>query len=145
VLELRAVLPVGDDPEFQVGPAVNVRAGWYVRASFAVLGGAVRRDSLTIGLGRVEAAVRFHLDPFSQAAGCRRRVAGTICKGVYAGAGLSQRFLGAGVGAEDPVLLFIVGVEGRRRASGVWAAELGVGGGVRLGATWRRGRRDGFR
>jgi hypothetical protein len=145
VLELRAVLPVGDDPEFQFGPGVNIRAGWYVRASLAVLGGAVRRDTVTVGLARIEGAVRFHLDPFFEAPGCRRLSPGAVCKGIYGGVGLSQRFLGSGIGADDPALLFLIGVEGRRRASGVWAAELGVGGGLRLGATWRRSRSDGFR
>lgn len=145
VLELRAVLPVGDDPEFQFGPGVNIRAGWYVRASVAVLGGAVRRGTATVGLARIEGAVRFHLDPFFEASGCRRREAGTVCRGIYGGVGLSQRFLGSGIGVDDPALLFIVGVEGRRRRAGVWAMELGVGGGLRLGATWRASRSDGYR
>lgn len=145
VLELRAVVPVGSDPEFQLGVGLNVRAGWYVRASVAVLGGAVQRDSATLGLARVEGAVRFHLDPFFEAPGCRRREEGRLCKGLYGGVGLTQSFIGSGVGAEDPALLFIVGVEGRRRNSGIWAVELGVGGGLRLGATWRRSRTDGAR
>ncbi len=145
VLEMRAVLPVGDDPEFQFGPGVNIRAGWYVRASLAVLGGALRRDAATVGLARVEGAVRFHLDPFFEAPGCRRPEVGTLCKGIYGGVGLSQRFLGSGIGADDPAMLFILGIEGRRRSAGVWALELGIGSGLRLGATWRRSRGDGSR
>lgn len=145
VLELRTVVPVGDDPELQLGVGLNVRAGWYVRASLAVLGGAVRMDSAIVGVARIEGALRFHLDPYFEAPGCRRNQAGVRCKGLYGGVGLSQRFLGAGLGGDDPVLLFIVGVEGKRRRHGVWAGELGVGGGLRVGATWRRGRADGYR
>jgi hypothetical protein len=133
VLELRAVVPVGDHPEFQVGPGLSLRAGWYVRGSVAVLGGALKQDSATIGLARVEAAVRFHIDPFFQG------------RGLYGGAGFSQRFLGAGLGADDPVLLLILGLEGPRSNAGVWAVEVGVGGGLRLGATWRQNRKDRYR
>lgn len=133
VLELRAVVPVGDDPELQVGPGLSLRAGWYVRAAVAVMGGAVRQDSATVGLARVEAALRFHLDPFFQG------------RGIYGGAGFSQRFLGAGQGADDPVLLLILGLEGPRSRAGVWAVEAGVGGGLRLGVTWRQARSDRYR
>jgi hypothetical protein len=145
VVELRAVVPVGGDPEFQLGPGISLRAGWYVRGSLAVLGGALRRDSATVGVGRVEAAVRFHLDPFFEAPGCRRRHEGSLCRGLYGGVGLSQRVLGSGIGADDPALLFLVGIEGRRTQGGVWALEFGVGGGLRVGATWRAHRTDGYR
>lgn len=145
VLELRAVLPLQEEPEFQAGLGASLRAGWYVRLAAAALGGVVRDDSLTKGVARLEAAVRFHLDPFFEGAGCRRGDTGGICRGIYGGVGLSQRFVGSGEGADDPVLLLLLGVEGRRRPSGVWALELGVGGGVRLGATWRRNRADGYR
>lgn len=149
VLELRAVVPLGGDPEFQLGPGLSLRAGWYVRSSFALLGGALKRDSLILGVGRAEAAIRFHLDPFFEAPGCRRPEAGARCRGVYGGVGLSQRFLGNGSGtglsAEDPALVLLLGVEGRRNPRGVWAAELAVGGGLRLGLTWRGHRADGYR
>lgn len=145
VLELRAVLPLGGDPEFQLGPGLSLRAGWYVRTSFALLAGAVQQDSATLAVGRAEAAMRFHLDPFFQGPGCRGRDAGARCRGVYGGVGLSQRFLGSGGGAENPVLVLLLGVEGARNARGVWATELAVGGGLRLGLTWRGNRADGYR
>lgn len=145
VLELRTVLPVQEDPEFQLGPGISVRAGWYLRAALAVLGGVSQRDSTTVGVARVEAALRFHLDPFFEGSGCFRRDGQGRCRGLYAGGGLTQRVYGSGIGAQDPALLFLVGVEGRRRDSGVWALELGVGGGVRIGATWRAKRADGYR
>jgi hypothetical protein len=145
LLELRAVLPVDENPEVQVGPGLSLRAGWYVRLAAAALGGAVWTDSSSVGVARVEAAMRFHLDPFFEAPGCRARDERGGCRGLYGGVGLSQRFLGSGIGAEDPVLVLILGLEGRRRPSGVWAAELGLGGGLRIGATWRPRRDDGYR
>jgi hypothetical protein len=145
VVELRTVVPVGGDPEFQVGPGISLRAGWYLRGSVAVLGGALRRNSASVGVARVEAAVRFHLDPFFEAPGCRRRQEGTLCRGLYGGVGLSQRVLGSGIGADDPALLLLAGIEGRRTQAGVWALELGVGGGLRVGAAWRANRKDGYR
>lgn len=143
VLELRAVLPLQQEPEFQAGAGLSIRAGWYVRAAFAVLGGAVRDDSLTRGVARAEAAIRFHLDPFFEAPGCGRGESGRACRGIYGGVGLSQRFVEDA--ADDPALLLLFGIEGRRTRSGVWALELGVGGGVRVGATWRQARADGYR
>jgi len=143
VLELRAVLPIQEEPEFQAGAGLSLRAGWYVRAAFALLGGAVRADSLTRGVARAEAAIRFHLDPFFEAPGCRRGESDRACRGVYGGVGLSQRFVGDV--ADDPALLLLLGIEGRRTRAGVWALELGVGGGVRVGATWRQSRADGYR
>lgn len=144
VLELRAAVPAQSDPEVQLGAGISLRAGWYVRLAAAALGGAVKRDSLVAGVARIEAAARFQLDPFFEAPGCRRADVSRVCRGYYGGIGLSQRFEG-GVGADDPVLLLIVGIESRRTTRGVWAAELGVGGGVRVGATWRPNRRDGYR
>jgi hypothetical protein len=143
VLELRAVVPIQEEPEFQVGAGLSLRAGWYVRGAIALLGGAVQDDSATRGVARVEAAVRFHLDPFFEAPGCGRGETDRVCRGVYAGVGLSQRFVENA--ADDPGLLLLVGIEGRRTSAGVWALELGVGGGVRVGATWRRSRADGYR
>jgi hypothetical protein len=147
VAELRATVPTADWPAGELGAGVSVRAGWYVRLSAAVLGGALRRaDDAWVGTARAEGALRFHLDPFNQAPGCGPRSAGW-CRGLYGGLGVSQRWRGAGEGAETPVFLVIVGVEGDSdaRRPVVWGLEAAVGGGLRVGASARWRRADGYR
>ncbi len=148
VPELRLALPLADGPGAEAGVGLNVRAGWYVRPALAVLGGVIARDSGQVGTARVEAAVRFHLDPFSQARGCDSRSPRWRCRGLYGGLGVSQRWRGAGEGAEVPVFVLIAGIEGRNAPPTrrwVWGAEAALGGGLRVGVTARRRRADGYR
>jgi len=107
-----------------------VRAGPAVRLTALVAAGVARRtdgspgDDL-VGSARAELVGRFLLDPSGQ----RRR-------GVYAGGGLGVRRDGAGPWRD--LLLLVVGIEGRARRGLVTAADLGVGGGVRVGVALRR-------
>ncbi len=147
VAELRATVPTADWPAGELGAGLSVRAGWYVRISAALLGGAMQRaDDVWVGTGRAEAALRFHIDPFNQDEGCGARRAGG-CRGLYGGLGVSQRWRGAGDGAESPVFLVLVGVEGEADPRGplVWGLEAALGGGLRIGATARWRRADGYR
>lgn len=143
-LEFRAAVPTSDWPAGELGAALSLRAGWYARLGVGVLAGAAQDDGATIGSVRAEGAVRFHLDPFNEGRGCGVGVRG-ICRGYYAGLGLSHRVRGAGLGAEPPVLVVLLGLESSADRPSVWATEIAVGGGVRVGLSWRRRRTDGFR
>lgn len=134
-LELRAEGIAAESPGAVGSVGVNVRAGWYVRVG-ASLGGGARwiEDGPTVGQVRADATVRFLLDPFAE----RRR-------GLYGGVGVSAAHLGAGLGAQPPVLLLIAGIEGQPRNGRAWALELGLGGGLRVALVRRSARSDGYR
>lgn len=134
--EARADAVLGDVPAALVGAGLFVDAGLHVRVGVTAAAGvawsdpagtrrtAARRAGTA---GEVAAVGRFLLDPLRQAP-----------RGVYAGGGA-----GARVGGDDVpryFLLAVVGVEGRPRGPMVPAAELGVGGGVRLAVVLRRAR-----
>ncbi|MBX3173613.1 MAG: hypothetical protein KF709_04330 [Gemmatimonadaceae bacterium] len=130
--ELFADAGASRTPDAFAGAGVNLRAGWYVRVAGLVSAGAVRgRDDVWRGAQRADFAVRFHLDPF-----------GERPRGLYGGAGVSARFV---EGRADPVLTLHVGVEGARRGAWIPAAELSMGGGLRLGVALRRTRQSGTR
>lgn len=126
-LEWRADVTAADAPDAHLGLGMNVRAGWYVRLGAGVAAGAVRTDDGSwLGSQRVDVAARFLLDPFKE----RPRA-------LYGGAGVSARFV---EGRADPVLLLVLGVEGRPRERWTPAAEIALGGGVRAGVVLRRTR-----
>lgn len=134
-LELRAEGITAESPGAVGAVGVNVRAGWYVRLGAAVGGGARWvHDGPTAGQVRADVTLRFLLDPFAE----RRR-------GLYGGVGVSAAQLGAGLGAQPPVLLLLAGIEGRPRDGRAWALEVGLGGGLRLAMVWRAARTDGYR
>lgn len=131
--ELRADVIVGHQPAAQVGGGVQIPIGSYVRVG--IIGAAGRRiDDATSRApatsrldGRADVLVRFLLDPFRQTA-----------YGLSLGGGMSVR-VEPGDRAR-PVLLVALDVEGRRSARGlVPAAQVGLGGGMRLGVVLRRG------
>lgn len=133
--ELRAEGVAAEQPSALFGAGVNVRAGWYVRAGVLLAAGAAWPESdRAVGLARLDATMRFHLDPFADRA-----------RGLYAGGGISLAHRGGGDGLQDPLLMLLVGVEGAPEAGRVWAFEVGVGGGLRLGVARRSARRDGYR
>ncbi len=148
VAEFRATLPINDWEAFELGTGLNVRAGWYVRLSAAALGGAIQLDDGSLlGTARAEAAMRFHLDPFSQGPGCGARTDG-VCRGLYGGLGVSQRWLGSGIGAQAPVFVLLAGIElnaDPKSSPLVWSIEAALGGGLRIGAAARWRRADGYR
>jgi hypothetical protein len=78
---------------------------------------------------RVEALGHFHLNPTARGVG------------VYGGAGVAV----AGGTATHGYLVVLVGMEAAPGGPEGWALELGVGGGVRIGASYRWRRRSGGR
>ena len=114
------------------GIGLGVRLGTYAHLDVtgaAGMGNAPGADADARTSGRVEVLGRFALDPFEQ-----------FRRGPYAGAGLAVRL---DEGARRRVhLTAVVGVEGRPASRWRPALELGFGGGVRVGAVFRRsGRR----
>lgn len=123
-----------DAPTVLGAVGVNWRAGWYARPAVLVGLGGVQPTGggAWTGALRVDAAVRFHLDPFAERP-----------RGLYGGVGVSWRHLAAsGIGGgETPILTAHAGLEGRKGAQRVWALELGLGGGVRAAVILRKARR----
>jgi hypothetical protein len=135
--EVRADATLGGSPVALVGGGLFVDAGLYARVGVTAAAGVAWHDAEAArqpgvrragGVGEVAVMGRFLLDPLRQAP---RRV--------YVGGGL-----GARVRDDLPryFLLALLGVEGRPRAGVAPAAELGVGGGVRLAVVLRRTRPD---
>jgi hypothetical protein len=108
----------------------NTALGYYVRAGLAVGAGAIGSSQGTRLATRADCSVRFLLDPFAEHAW-----------GPYAGGGLTARRDG-----DEPAsagVLFLLGVEGRRRARWTPAVELALGEGVRLAVVLRKSRTNG--
>lgn len=109
----------------QAGGGVQIPAGYYARIGLI---GAAGTDVVANGSrssGRVEVIGRFLFDPFRQARW-----------GLSVGAGLSLRAREGDYG--HPYLLTVFDLEGPRASSGVAPAfQVGVGGGVRMGAALR--------
>jgi hypothetical protein len=115
------------EPAVHAGIGINVRAGYYARVGLTGAAGAARgADDVWRGSQRVDAAVRFLLDPFTEQP-----------RGLYGGAGVSLRH---DAGDLTPALLLLAGVEGRPRGGVSPALEVAVGGGVRFGVVLRRTR-----
>ncbi|HEX4934802.1 MAG TPA: hypothetical protein VFV33_16545 [Gemmatimonadaceae bacterium] len=117
-------------PALQLGAGVNIPAGLYVRLGATAAGGLAHRDGVTHGSARAEVIARFLLDPFNE-----------FPLALYGLGGLSAMV--------DPFeewrprVVVGLGLESRVRNRRAIAAELSVGGGVRIGAVIRRGRRLG--
>jgi len=143
-LSVRAQQPVSADPQWEfradlqgtpdrgalAGMGVNVRAGWYARVGLSASAGALYRADAWLSQQRLDATVRFLFDPFAQRA-----------RSLYGGAGV-----GVVRGASGDLtgrLLVVVGMEGAARGRMVPAAELTLGGGVRLGVVLRAKRDEG--
>lgn len=108
----------------QSGVGIAVRTGYNVRAHVALAGGVALRDGLTRSSARGDATLRLLLDPFSETRA-----------GLSIGGGLS--ILYDGFEQTRPVGVLLIGIEGTARAARVWALELGLGGGVRVGLVLR--------
>ena len=113
----------------QLGGGVQIPAGYYARAGvIGALGAPVSSGAQGVG-GRLDVIVRFLFDPFREHAW-----------GLSAGAGVSVR--AAEHDRLRPYLATVIDLEGRRSAGGVSPAfQLGLGGGVRVGAALRWGGR----
>lgn len=125
--ELRLDAIAGARDELHLGAGVVVPLGTYARAASIAGGGVARVDGDTRGSARAEGVVRFLLDPLRE-----RRW------GIYGGAGVGASWID-GDGWRTP-LIVVLGIEGRARRGHAFAAELGLGGGARLGVVVRRTR-----
>ena len=126
--ELRAdVVAIESRVAVQVGGGVNVPFGYYTRVGVIAAAGADFGRGEQDASGRLDVIGRFLFDPFRQTRW-----------GVSAGGGVSLRAR-AREGVR-PYLVALVDVEGPRSKGGVSPAfQLGVGGGVRVGAALRWG------
>ena len=141
---LRAQQPVSADPQWEfradaqvtpdlgalAGVGVNVRAGWYARVGLSASAGTLYISEAWRSQQRLDATVRFQFDPFAQRA-----------RAVYGGAGVGV--VRGETGDLTGRLLLVVGMEGAARGRFVPAAELTLGGGVRLGVVLRAKRDEG--
>jgi hypothetical protein len=117
----------------QLGAGVQLPLGYYARFGIVAAGGVREANDDIGGSARVDAIMRYMLDPFREARW-----------GLSAGAGVSVRW-DEGYGWR-PYLALVVDLEGGRPRTTGWspALQLGLGGGVRFGIGLRRGTR-GFR
>ena len=126
VPEVRLDLLVGRSAALHLGAALGMRSGLYLRPTVVVAAGPAWQHDTVRTSGRVEALARFVLDPFRESS-----------VGLYAQGGLTALY--------DPwerwrgLVIVAVGAELPARAGGVWAVEVGLGGGVRLGLALRGG------
>ncbi len=140
----RAQQPVSADPQWEIradvqgtpdlgalaGVGVNVRAGWYARVGLSATAGALYRADAWRSQQRLDATVRFQFDPFAQRA-----------RSVYGGAGVGV--VRGETGDLTGRLLLVVGMEGAARGRIIPAAELTLGGGLRVGVVLRATRDEG--
>jgi hypothetical protein len=122
---IRADLILDRDPAAHFAAGIALPAAFNVRVGLDAGAGAVHRASGWVASGRLELLARVLTDPYR-----RSRWA------LNAGGGIGQRFE-AGAAART-VAIVTVGVEGPSDGYWVPGVELGLGGGVRLGATLRR-------
>lgn len=122
--ELRGDLVGRRDPSVELGVGVNLRTGSYVRAGALLAGGVGAHGGAAQPTARLDATIRYLLDPFSEGRW-----------GLYGGGGLTV-YRDARNERRAAVLL-VAGIEGARAHRWTPALEIGLGGGVRLGAVWR--------
>jgi hypothetical protein len=107
----------------QGGVGVNAPLGYYARLELVAAVGATRRDSVSEGSGRVDAIVRFLLDPFAESAW-----------GLSIGGGVSTLITQQ---RTRPYIVVALDLEAPRVGPVVPALQLGLGGGVRVGIAVR--------
>jgi hypothetical protein len=109
----------------QAGGGIGFHSGNYVRLLLLAAGGTTL-DSSRTAIGRGEVLARFLLDPFAEST-----------YGLYGFGGLGATLLENHI---EPRIILGLGIEGPRRGGRAVAAELGLGGGVRLGLAIRSAR-----
>ena len=114
----------------ELGAAINVPAGYYVRLGLDAGAGVAAGDARAALAGRVDLTARYLLDPFSE-----------FRWGPYAGGGLTSRW--ADTAGWRASLLVFLGLEGPASHGWRTAVEMGAGGGLRFGIVFRRARRNG--
>lgn len=122
--ELRAdVVRIDDRFGVEVGGGLQLPMGYYTRIGVTAAAGGVASNAS----GRLDVVARFLFDPFLQQRW-----------GLSAGAGISLR--ARGNDHVRPYLLTVIDLEGPHSATGLAPAlQLGLGGGLRLGAALRWG------
>jgi len=126
--ELRADVIVAPMNSALLGVGEQFPLGYYTRFGLDVSGGVARKDDATFATARVDALMRFLLDPFRETGWA-----------LSAGAGVTVRYV-----APDewrPFLALVLDIEGKRAGPITPAFQLGLGGGVRLGVVLRGSRR----
>jgi hypothetical protein len=122
--ELRAdVIRINDRSGAEAGGGVQIPMGYYTRIGVTAAAGAIASNAS----GRLDVVARFLFDPFLQQRW-----------GLSAGGGVSFR-----ARANDrvrPYLLTVIDLEGPHGPNGISPSlQLGLGGGIRLGAALRWG------
>ncbi len=113
----------------QLGAALNVGSAGYGRVALVAAGGTATCGGQTRASARIDAAIRFHLDPYRLAK-----------FGAYAQGGLSGLY--NTFDGWRALVSTTIGMELPTRGHTTWALEVGLGGGVRVGAAIRRARPD---
>ena len=141
VARAQGTLDAGVQPELRIdairasnstllegGGGIEIPAGYYARVGvIGALGTPVTSGGRSVA-GRVDVIARFLFDPFRERSW-----------GLSAGAGISLR--AANGDRVRPYLATVLDVEGKRSAGGISPAlQVGLGGGVRVGAVLRWGR-----
>jgi hypothetical protein len=106
------------------GLGVGFRTGYNVRTHFVGAGGFAFKDGATEPSARADATLRLLLDPF-----------GENPFGLSIGGGLTLLY--DGFDDTRALGMIVVGLEGAPRAPIVWAVEVGLGGGARVGVVLR--------
>ena len=109
----------------EAGVGAVLPMGTYVRLGIDGAAGATFRDGDSRASGRIDAIVRFLLDPFREAP-----------VGLSVGGGLSLPYVD-GANRVRPYLTAVVDIEGRRRGAITPAIQVGLGGGTRIGLVLR--------
>lgn len=124
---LRVDALVDADPATQVGVGVFTRSAYNVRTGLDLGVGAVSRGGDWRSAGRADLIARWLSDPFRQGRWA-----------LHAGGGVGLRVERRAV--PQTVAIVLLGVErrGARDAAWVPGVEIGLGGGLRLGATLRQ-------
>lgn len=107
------------------GLGLGVRTGYNIRAHFVGAAGYAVKDGATEPSARADATLRLLLDPF-----------GENRSGLSVGGGLT--LLHDGFDETRALGMIVVGLEGAPRAPVVWAVEVGLGGGARIGVVLRQ-------
>ena len=113
------------DPAAHLAFGLSVPAAFNVRIGLDAGAGVVQRASGSVASGRLELLARVLTDPYRRARWA-----------LNAGGGIGQRF--ERNAAPRTVAIVTLGVDGPSDGFWVPGVELGLGGGIRLGATLRR-------
>lgn len=123
--EARLDVIEADATAIHAGVGLGFPIGVYVRPAILLAAGPATNGDVWRTSVRMDAVARFLLDPLRESS-----------LGLYGAGGVSA--------LHDPwghwrgVITLALGLELPARAGGVWAVEVGLGGGVRLGVALRR-------